>query len=134
MRKAFPSLGPILGLVLVLFVLTLTACSDGGGDARDRSAACVDLTTEGETFTIRLVDNRFVPSCFTVSASQGLRVVNEDRSLHSFTLDGTPVDIDIAGGETLTGEPVTGIVAPGTYDLLCKYHVPGMRGEVTVVG
>lgn len=120
----------------VLLALTGAACSGGdGGPAggSDGGADCVDLTAEGDTFTIRMVDNEFVPSCFTARASQSIRVVNEDGGLHSFTLEGTPIDVDIAGGETFEGEPVTGVVAPGTYELICKYHLPGMTGEVTVV-
>jgi len=123
-------------LILVLGVLLTvagTACSNGGGGAADPSARCVDLTAEGDTFTVRMADNGFVPSCFTASTSQAIRVVNEDGGLHSFTLEGTPIDVDIAGHETFEGEPVTGVVAPGTYQLICKYHLPGMTGEVTVV-
>lgn len=120
----------------VLLALTGAACSGGDGDqagGSDGGADCVDLTAEGDTFTIRMVDNEFVPSCFTAGASQSIRVVNEDGGLHSFTLEGTPIDVDIAGGETFEGEPVTGVLAPGTYELICKYHLPGMTGKVTVV-
>lgn len=117
----------------VLLAVAGAACSNGDGGPTDGSPDCVDLTTSGETFTIRMADNEFVPSCFTASASQGITVVNEDHGLHSFTLEGTGIDVDILGGETFDGEPVSGVVAPGTYDLICKYHLPGMRGEVTVV-
>lgn len=117
----------VLGAALAL---TGVACSGGG----DGSTDCVDLTGEGETFTVRMVGLEFVPSCFTASAAQAITVVNEDASVHSFTLEGTPIDIDVSGGETFNGEPVTGVVAPGTYELVCRYHLPGMRGEVTVVG
>lgn len=117
----------------VLLAVAGAACSGEADGATDPSAGCVDLTAEGDTFTVRMVDNGFAPSCFTASASQTIRVVNEDGGLHSFTLEGTPIDVDIAGHETFEGEPVTGVVAPGTYELICKYHLPGMAGEVTVV-
>jgi ABC-type multidrug transport system ATPase subunit len=29
--------------------------------------------------------------------------------------------------------PITGVVDPGVYVLECKYHLPGMVGEITVV-
>jgi plastocyanin len=77
--------------------------------------------------------NRFVPSCFTASAAQRLILVNEDPSLHSFTILGTPVDIELSGGETRELDAVEGHVAPGTYELICRYHQPDMTGEVTVV-
>ena len=37
----------------------------------------------------------------------------------------------IAAGETFNGEPVSGVVAPGTYDFRCRFH-PAMTGTVTV--
>jgi plastocyanin len=123
-------------IVLVLLIpLALVAAScdgDDGGSSGD-GADCVDLTTEGDTFTVRLVANEFVPSCFTASASQRLRLVNEDPALHSFTVRDTPIDVDITGGEELLLDPVTGQVEPGTYELICKYHLPGMTGEITIV-
>jgi plastocyanin len=120
-----------LRLLLALsLALGAAACGgDGGGGSED----CVDLTTEGDSFTIRLVNNEFVPSCFTASASQSLTLVNEDAGLHSFTIRDTPIDVDIRGEETLDLDPISGLVEPGTYELICKYHLPGMTGEVTVV-
>ncbi|MGZ5352138.1 MAG: cupredoxin domain-containing protein [Actinomycetota bacterium] len=119
----------VLGSALAL---TAAAC---GGDSGNGSGGdpCVDLTTEGDSFSVRMVDNQFVPSCFTASASQSLTLVNEDAALHSFTLEDTPVDVDIAAEETMDLSPITGKVEPGTYRLICKYHLPGMTGEVTIV-
>ena len=118
--------------LLIVLSLTLGAAACGGDDD-GASEDCVDLTTEGDSFTIRLLDNEFVPSCFTASASQSLTLVNEDAGLHSFTLRDTPIDVDIRGEETLDLDPFTGMIEPGTYELTCKYHLPGMRGEVTIV-
>lgn len=115
---------------LAALLLSTTAC---GGDAgRSEPSDCVDLSTRGDSFTITLRGNKFVPSCFTASASQRLTLVNEDAVLHSFTVEGTPIDVDIEGGQTLDLDPVTGAVEPGTYELICKYHLPGMRGTVTI--
>jgi plastocyanin len=122
-------------LALVLgFALAATAVACGGDGGGSAPEDCVGLTTEGDSFTIRLVDNEFVPSCFTASASQSLTLVNEDPALHSFTLEDTPIDVDISAEETLDLDPITGVVAPGTYRLICTYHQPGMTGEVTIVG
>jgi plastocyanin len=126
-RIAFP--------LLIALALVTAACGggNGGGNGGDAGADCVDLTTQGDTFTIRLSGNEFVPSCFTASASQSLRLVNDDGGLHSFTVEGTPIDVDISGNDELLLDPVTGQVEPGTYELICKYHLPGMSGEITVV-
>lgn len=112
-------------LIAATFSLVLAACS---------SRECVDLTGKGPVFTIRMADIRFVPSCFTASASQGIRLVNEDEVKHSFTMTGTSIDVDVEPGETFNGEPISGVVAPGTYSLICKYHHDTMLGSVTVVG
>ncbi|MGH2672633.1 MAG: cupredoxin domain-containing protein [Actinomycetota bacterium] len=135
----------VLGVVLALIV---TACGgDGGEDAQEPGvtgvtggtaptgdgANCVDLTGEGVAFTIRLEKNEFVPNCFTASASQGITIVNADTALHNFTIQDTPIDVDIPPGDEFNGEPITGVVDPGLYVLVCKYHLPGMVGEITVV-
>jgi len=121
----------VLGFALAL---TAAACGgDSGNGSGDGSEDCVDLTGEGDTFTVRMLDNQFIPSCFTASASQSLTLVNEDAALHSFTLEDTPIDVDISAEETMDLSPITGQVDPGTYRLICKYHLPGMTGEVTIV-
>ncbi len=129
-------------LVFVLvgvFAFGLTACSsDEGGEATGaetgstESGECADLTGEGATFTITISDFAFDPNCFTASASQGITIVNEDSADHTFTMAGTEIDAPIAAGETFNGEPISGIVEPGTYDFMCTLH-PQMTGQVTVV-
>jgi plastocyanin len=119
----------LIGLVAVLS----SAAACGGGDGGSEPPDCVDLSAQGDSFTITLRGNAFVPSCFTASAAQRLTLVNEDSVLHSFTIEGTPIDVDVEGGQTLDLDPVTGVVEPGTYDLICKYHLPGMTGTITVV-
>jgi plastocyanin len=118
---------------LVALLLVAAACGGDPGGGGSEPSDCVDLRTRGPSFTITLRGNEFVPSCFTASASQRLTLVNEDAVLHSFTLEGTPIDVDIEGGDRLDLAPITGAVEPGTYDLICKYHVPGMTGRVTIV-
>jgi plastocyanin len=102
------------------------------GATGDASADCVDLTGEGDVFTVTIADFTFDPNCFTASASQGITVVNEDDVGHTFTMVGTDINVPIAGGETFNGEPISGAVEPGTYEFVCTIH-PQMTGEVTVV-
>ena len=148
MRKAL--------LVLTAVATLFTACGGdvgegetGGPDATGTTAAtgatatgataetgpsadCVDLTGEGDVFTVTIADFTFDPNCFTASASQGITVVNEDDAGHTFTMVGTDINVPIAGGETFNGEPIAGAVEPGTYEFVCTIH-PQMTGEVTVV-
>ena len=96
------------------------------------SADCADLTGEGDVFTVTIADFTFDPACFTASASQGITVVNEDDVGHTFTMVGTDINVPIAGGETFNGDPISGVVEPGTYEVVCTIH-PQMTGEATVV-
>ncbi|HYG70906.1 MAG TPA: cupredoxin domain-containing protein [Actinomycetota bacterium] len=118
--------------LLASLAFVLAACGGGGGDATGGADdGCVDLTGS-ETFTVTMRDSVFEPSCFTASASQGITLVNEDGLPHTFTLEDTEIDVEIAADETFDGEAVSGVVEPGTYDLVCRIH-PQMTGEVTIV-
>jgi plastocyanin len=119
---------------------TTVTSSNGGTAATGPTATtgpkeeCIDLTGEGSSFTVVLRDDVFEPSCFTASASQAITLENQGIALHSFTMKGTPIDVDVEGGDSFNGEPLAGVVAAGTYDLFCRYHQDvGMVGVVTVV-
>jgi plastocyanin len=109
-----------------------TGATGATGETGDASADCVDLTGEGDVFTVTIADFTFDPNCFTASASQGITVVNEDDVGHTFTMVGTDINVPIAAGKTFNGEPISGVVEPGTYEFVCTIH-PQMTGEVTVV-
>jgi plastocyanin len=121
----------------VSLTLALVACGNGGetasGDGGPTGSDCPDLSTQGGTFTVRIADFAFDPSCFRASAAQSIEVVNEDDATHTFTLQGTSIDVEISGGDTFRGEAVSEVVEPGTYTLVCRFH-SNMRGEVTIVG
>ncbi len=128
-----------LAIVLVAVLgLGLTACGGGdrggtgGTDGTDSTGGtgCEDLTS-GATFTLTISGSAFHPDCFTAKASQGITIVNEDSATHSFTISGSQVDVTIDAGQTFNGEPVTGVLEPGTYDFFCRFH-PSMTGTITV--
>jgi plastocyanin len=116
-------------LALALAGLGVSACTGGGSDGGD---GCKDLSTHGDRLAVTIENFEFAPSCFTASASQSISVHNADDAVHSFTLQGTEIDVDIAAGETFEGETISGVVEPGSYTLVCTYH-PEMKGDVTVV-
>jgi plastocyanin len=96
--------------------------------------ACSDRTITGKPeATLRIGDNAFSPSCLVLLGGQGLKLVNRGANLHNITVEGSDVDLDVAAGATDRTEAIGGIVEPGTYRFLCKYHVSlGMEGELTV--
>lgn len=129
---------PMLVLVLVLAACggdeeaPATATGDTGAGATGGTGAsgCVDLTS-GDMFTLTISGFAFEPDCLIARAAQSIAIVNQDAADHTFTIDGTMVDVTIPAGETFNGEPVTGVVEPGTYGFRCRFH-PSMTGTITV--
>jgi plastocyanin len=66
----------------------------------------------------------------SVSPGQSIKVVNKDGPEHSVTSgkDHSQFDVDVDGGGTGT---FTAPSAPGTYDIICKYH-SSMHGTLVV--
>jgi plastocyanin len=119
-----------------LLTLLAAACAKGaepGGTAAsptehagehttDPAAECTDLKGTGPA-QIVLQDNAFDPACAVVSADQGLSLRNEGVALHSFTVENSDVDLDVAAGDTNNTEAIGGILEPGEYKVHCTYHV-----------
>ena len=101
-----------------------------GATGTTGSTECADLTA-GDTFTVTISGFAFDPSCLTARAAQSISIVNEDSADHTFTISGTQIDVTVPAGETFNGEPVTGVVEPGTYSFNCRFH-PSMTGTITV--
>jgi plastocyanin len=89
--------------------------------ARRRCGECPDLTG-GETFTLTLSDNEYDLACAQVSRMQGLTLENTGSNSHTFTLDGTSIDVEVPGGETQNLEPPGEALAAGTYTVYCRFH------------
>jgi plastocyanin len=120
----------------VVGMVALVGCGGGddGGDGGDGGDACADLTGSA-TFTITLKDNVFDPTCATAERSQGLTLTNEGGINHTFTIDGTQVDVEVPAGETSNLEPINDALEAGTYTVYCRFHgTPdggGMSMELT---
>jgi plastocyanin len=99
---------------------------------------CIDLTVEPAAL-IRMVDNRFDPDCLIVSSEQPLTIRNDGVSLHNLSVDfrkaltGSDLDIDVSSGEEINTDAVGRILKPGTLEIFCKYHLPTMVAELTIV-
>jgi plastocyanin len=133
----------LIGLV-TLAALTGAACSsnngDGGGSpsgaaggtgatgAGCTSANALDLTGD-DPFTVTIQGRAFHPDCFAAKSASSIIIQNQDSVTHTFTIDGTPVDVTIEGGTRFDGTSAG--LAPGTYPFHCKIHTT-MTGTVIV--
>ncbi|MBI4261649.1 MAG: cupredoxin domain-containing protein [Actinobacteria bacterium] len=116
----------LIPLALALVALGAPACGggDGNGDGGGASGPV----------EIVLVDNAFQPTAITAAAGQEVVLSNEGQALHNLTIEGTDVDVDVSAGATETEDVLEGL-APGSYDIVCKYHVAeGMTGTLTIEG
>ena len=119
----------LLALVVVL-VLAGATCSKKGGTAAVECTAsnATDLTAQNP-FTVTMQNFAYQPDCFTAKSSQNITIINKDTFGHTFTIDGTEVDVTVPPGQTFNGESAG--LAPGTYPFRCKIH-PAMIGTVIV--
>ena len=126
-------------LIAVVFAagLVLAACGgdDGGEGTTTGGDNCVDLSS-GADFRMTMQDNTFDPDCLTAKNTQKLDIENLGNNQHTFTIDGTPVDVTVDAGTTQELPAPGDALAPGEYTFYCRFHgTPdggGMAGTITV--
>jgi plastocyanin len=130
------------GLAIVALGLGLAACGgddDGTVAAPDSStttaAAGGSSTTAGSSAahenTVNVTASGFAFKPTTATAKAGevyFEIKNDDTTNHTFTIDGTDVDIHLSAQST--GEQETELKA-GSYDWHCSIH-SSMKGTLTV--
>jgi len=130
-----------LVVMVALTALAGAACSSGGDDTGGSTGAtgatsasgctadnATDLTGD-DPFVVTIQDLAFTPDCFAAASASSITIENKDSVTHTFTIDGTQVDVSINGGETFNGESAG--LAPGTYPFHCTIH-SSMTGTVIV--
>lgn len=124
--------------VLALVGLVLAACS--GGAARDDDPSAIlpgkIQPTDGPYVSVA-VDNHFHDihpnESIEIADGRAFVIRNEGRNLHNISIRGTRIDHDIRTGESFRLTPVGEKLAPGTYQIFCRYHdYDGMTGEITI--
>jgi plastocyanin len=143
-------------MMAMVFVagLALAACSSGGGDNNNpttssgggttaattgatsgSNANCTDVTS-GPDFQITMKDFAFHPDCVIAKNTQKLDLENDDSATHTFTIDGTPIDVTMEPGKQMELDPPGDALPPGTYIFYCRFHGSpdgsGMAGHITV--
>jgi plastocyanin len=105
--------------------------STTGAPSPSLSIPASPTAPEGDTVTVTLSDFAFDPPVVIASTSQALELVNDGSVEHNFSVEGTPIDVDVNPGETQTLEAPGSSFPAGTYTLFCKYHQgQGMVGAL----
>jgi len=84
--------------------------------------------SSGEENTIVASGLAWSPDTIAVDTGAEIAVDNQDTTEHTFTINGTDIDQDLAGGSSVD---VTIDLESGDYEWHCKIH-PSMTGELTV--
>ncbi len=125
----------VLLVLVAALALVGAACSSnngsgGGGSGGGCTASNATDLSGDDPFTVTIQNFAFHPDCFKAASASAITIENKDGTTHTFTIDGTDVDVSIDGGQTFNGESAG--LAPGSYDFHCKIH-PTMTGTVIVV-
>jgi plastocyanin len=103
---------------------TTTGATTGGAATCDKSTGETAVALEGFAFK---PPNLLAKACTTVNLS------NKDTATHTFTIDGSPINVTLPGGADNSAELE---LAPGTYTYYCRFHGSpdgtGMAGKLTV--
>jgi plastocyanin len=115
---------PFVLVPVAALLLLLGACSGDPPEAEE----CTDPVAADQ---VRLEDFAFDPNCLVAEAGGTIHVENAGDAPHTFTVDGTSIDLDLAAG-TSSDASLTD-VEPGSYAVSCTYH-PQMTATLSVEG
>jgi plastocyanin len=111
-------------LLVSLAVFAAVGCAGSAPEAEP----CADPVPAD---AVRLEDFVFEPDCLAATPGARVRLENVGEAPHTFTVEGTDVDVDVPAGAT--GEASLVGVQPGTYAVTCTYH-PQMTATLAVEG
>jgi hypothetical protein len=124
--------------LLLVAVVSMSGCAHDVANPAARAPDRVVFNPEPQhgPYVVVVVDNHFHdihpiddPS---IAAKRAFVVTNEGRNLHNFSVTGTKVSVDLHPGDTLRWHRIGNVLAPGTYDVFCRFHST-MTGKFTVV-
>ncbi len=97
-------------------------------------ASATDLTA-GPTVNLTVQGFAFHPACFVAKLDgQKLSITNQDSTTHTFTVDGTPVNLSIPAGHTVTTSGSASVsLTAGEHPFHCSIHTT-MTGTFFLVG
>jgi plastocyanin len=112
-------------LVLASLAASSILAASCSGDVEEPSECSDPVPAD----TVRLEDFAFEPDCLTAPAESSIALENTGDAPHTFTVEGTHVDVDVATGDA--ADASLSDVEPGRYLVTCTYH-PQMTATLTV--
>lgn len=121
----------LTGLVILLTVVVVT--SSGSLSVFAQSGVLTQPMEKMKAIEVELNDNYFNPKVITIPNGKTTTMIltNKGKVEHTFTVEKLGIDVEVQPGQTktITVKPNQ----PGTYRLICRYHVrQGMVGQVVV--
>jgi plastocyanin len=118
-------------VVLLTMILVVTTIGSLGVYA-ESSVVTQPKETE-EAIEVKMNDDFFNPKEITIHNGKTTPLIlkNEGKKEHTFTVEKLGIDVEVQPGKekTITVTPNM----PGTYELICRYHLQeGMVGKVIV--
>jgi plastocyanin len=126
MRKALVMMTAVLAFASVACSKS-SSSTTGGASGGGGGSSCTADNATALTGDLTIKDFAFHPACFSVSAGSTISVNNQDTTTHTFTSDGTDVNVSVDAGTTQTATAP----AAGTYPFHCSIH-PTMTGTFIV--
>jgi plastocyanin len=122
----------LTGLVFLLAMIVAVSTSGSLGVFAESSVVTQPTETEN-AIEVELNDDFFNPKDITIPNGRTTKLIlkNKGTKAHTFTVEKLKIDVEVQPGkeETITVKPV----APGTYELICRFHFQeGMVGKVIV--
>ncbi|WP_042149919.1 cupredoxin domain-containing protein [Paucisalibacillus sp. EB02] len=120
------------GLVILL-VMIVAIIATGPQGVLAQSEDLIQHMNNENKIIVELNDDYFNPEEITIPSGKStkLQLKNIGQKEHTFTVKKLGIDVELQPGEekTITLKPEN----PGTYELICRYHVKeGMVGKVVV--
>jgi plastocyanin len=105
----------------------------GGSNGMTGATAATRATSANADLSVSLNNYLFDPATVKVSSGDVVAVRNGNaKTPHTFTVVGEDVDVDLELAP-LTTETTTIDLAPGTYQLICRFHRSlGMKATLKV--
>jgi plastocyanin len=99
--------------------------------------SAVLLREPPEPYVVTAIDYHFHDAHPTapIAPGRGFVVVNEGRNVHNVTIPALDIVTDVQPGGEFTVDDIGGRLAPGHYELFCRFHKDrGMTGVILIVG